>query len=149
MEDDDKELAALLMRMELLPEQIDQLLRPETRVKHRLPSQARPLLENPYLLAEAFVPRRHQEPIAFVTVDHGLLPHDAVPLPREQRVARNDARRARALMTEFLRERAAEGDTFVAVDTMLDAVRERSPDDRPCDVSRSTSGPRARRARHR
>lgn len=134
LDEDEKQLAALIMRMELLPEQAQQVLSPELRPRHRLPLDAAKLLANPYLLSEAFAPKRDREPISFVTVDHGLLAHDSMPLLRDQRVARNDPRRVRALLTDVLSDRAADGHTFVAAHAALNAVRERSPDDRPCDV---------------
>jgi exodeoxyribonuclease V alpha subunit len=135
LDDDEKHFATLLMRMELLPDQVGHLLSPDSRKLHRLPTDAAELLANPYLLAEAYVPSRGGDPIAFVTVDHGLLPHDAMPLGRDDRVGRNDPRRARALMVDALRERAEEGHTFDTASAVLDAMRQRSPEDRVCDIS--------------
>ena len=97
------------------------------------PRTRRQILDNPYLLCEAFVPSRDEEPIPFVTVDHALLPHESMAAPVE-RVPRRDPRRLRALLVEVLRAAADEGHTFLAAEDALEQAAQRSPEDRRCDV---------------
>jgi exodeoxyribonuclease V alpha subunit len=132
MADEDRNVARLLVRMELSPSQIGAILRASDRVKHRLPEDANAILENPYRLSEEFVPDRSQEPIPFVTVDHALLPHESMAAPFE-RVHRRDPRRLRALLVDVLRAAADDGDTFVAADMALEEAAKNSPEDRRCD----------------
>jgi ATP-dependent exoDNAse (exonuclease V) alpha subunit len=131
---DDRELARLLVRMELTKDQLDVVLRPESRLRHGLPASAGELLANPYVLCERFLPKREGEPISFLTVDHGLLPHEAMAALGEQRVPRRDPRRLRALLVEALRARAADGDSFAHAGEALEFAARHSPPDRPCDV---------------
>jgi exodeoxyribonuclease V alpha subunit len=131
---EERDLARLLVRMDLTKEQFEVVLSRERRLKHGLPEKAEGLLANPYLLCESFVPKRDEEPISFLTVDHGLLPHESMASLREQRIPRKDARRLRALLTEILRSKAEEGHTFVRAEEALVAAAQRSPEDRRCEV---------------
>ena len=139
--EDERELARLLVRMELSVRQVAGTLRRADRAKHRLPEDARQILDNPYVLCEAFVPSRHEEPIPFVTVDHALLPHESMSAPVE-RVPRRDPRRLRALLVDVLRAAADDGHTFLEAEDALEQAARRSPEDRLCDVPAGT--PRAR-----
>jgi exodeoxyribonuclease V alpha subunit len=134
MDSDDRELAGLLARMELGPSQVKRFLNSGERVRHRLPSQAAALLENPYLIAERYVPPKDEDPIAFLTVDHALLPHEQMALSQLGRISPRDARRFRCVLVESLRADADDGHTFARVDEARDAAVTRSPSDRPCDV---------------
>jgi exodeoxyribonuclease V alpha subunit len=134
LDETEKELARLLIRMDLSSEQFAVALDEQLRVKHGLPKRADDLSANPYLLCETFQPKKDDEPISFMTVDHGLVPHDSMAALRERRVSRRDPRRLRALLTEVLRTKAGEGHTFVRADEALVGAAERSPDDRPCEV---------------
>jgi hypothetical protein len=110
--DVERELARLLTRMELSMSQVAGILRPAHRLKHRLPEDASGILDNPFVISEAFVPSRGEEPIPFVTVDHALLPHESMAAPME-RIPRRDPRRLRALLVEALRATAEQGLSFV------------------------------------
>lgn len=131
---EEQELARLLVRMDLTKEHFEVALSRERRYRHGLPEEAGELLANPYLLCERFVPKRDEEPISFLTVDHGLLPHESMAALGEQRVSRKDPRRLRALLTEVLRSKAEEGHTFVRAEEALAAAAQRSPEDRRCEV---------------
>jgi hypothetical protein len=133
MSDAERDLARLLARMELSPAQVAGVLRSSERVKHRLPEDHTAILDNPYVLCEAFVPSRFEDPVSFVTVDHALLPHESMSAPVE-RVPRRDPRRLRALLVDVLRDAAADGHTFLPADLALEQAAERSPEDRRCDV---------------
>ena len=131
----ERELARLLVRMELTKDQLEAILLSEAkRVRHRLPAKAEEITANPYLLCERFIPKRDHEPISFITVDHGLVPHDSMSALGEHRVAKRDPRRLRALLTAELEDQAGEGHTFFHANDSLAAAEVRSPDDRPCDV---------------
>ena len=84
MSDAERDLARLLARMELSPAQVAGVLRSSERVKHRLPEDYTAILDNPYVLCEAFVPSRFEDPVAFVTVDHALLPHESMSAPSSE-----------------------------------------------------------------
>lgn len=130
---DDQELARLLIRMELTPREMAVLLNREQRARHLVPEDAAELTANPYLICERFAPDQEDEPVGFLTVDHALVPHESmseVPV----RVPPRDPRRLRALLMEVLRDRASDGDTFVAAQEALELAERRSPEDRPCDV---------------
>lgn len=131
---EERALARLLVRMELTKDQFEVLLRAESRLRHGLPASAGELVANPYILCERFLPKREGEPISFLTVDHGLLPHEAMAALGEQRVAKRDPRRLRALLVEALRARAADGDSFTRADEALEFAAQHSPPDRPCNV---------------
>jgi hypothetical protein len=135
LDENEQELAGLLMRMDLTAAQVQGVLTEDMRRRHRLPVAAREILDNPYLLCERYVPDRDQEPIAFLTVDHALVPHEAMGTPeRRYRRAPSDPQRLRALLTEVLVAAAADGHTFLAADAALRAAEHRSPPDRPCRV---------------
>lgn len=133
-DDDDRALARVLARMELTPHQAAVALNPDRRERHGLPAQAADLIANPYLLCERFVPARDEEPLAFVTVDHGLVPHEGMAMLQDNPIPQRDPRRLRALLTEALHASAADGHTFLDAAQALDRARAMSPDDRPCDV---------------
>lgn len=130
--EDERELARLLVRMELTFDHVDALLSADKRERHGLPASAAEIVANPYLLSERFIPNRDREPIGFLAVDHALLPHES--MARVTRIPRRDPRRLRALLVDVLRDRADEGDTFVAVADALEAAARQSPDDRRCEV---------------
>ena len=130
---DDQELARLLIRMELTPDQMGVLLDPKQRVRHLVPEHAVDLASNPYLICERFVPNQDDELIGFLTVDHALVPHESMS-DAPIRIPPRDPRRFRALLTEVLRDIAADGDTFVASEEARSLAMQRSPEDRPCDV---------------
>lgn len=130
---DDQALARLLVRMELTPRQMEVLLDREQRQRHRVPVEAAELIANPYLMCERFVPDQDDEPVSFLTVDHALVPHESMAAS-PVRITARDPRRLRALLTEVLRDRAGEGDTFVAAAEAQLLAAQRSPEDRPCDV---------------
>jgi exodeoxyribonuclease V alpha subunit len=130
-----QQLARLLIRMELTNDQMEVILgSAETRLRHGLPAASAEIASNPYVLCESFVPKQDREPISFVTVDHGLVPHESMAALGDARVGKRDPRRLRALLTEELRDRAADGHTFVAAREALAGAEHRSPEDRPCDV---------------
>jgi ATP-dependent exoDNAse (exonuclease V) alpha subunit len=133
LETADQELARLLVRMELSPSQIGIVLDAAQRVRHELPGSAQDVLANPYLLSERFTPDRDDEPISFLTVDHALIPHESMG-DSPVRVAPRDPRRVRALVMDVLRDRAEDGDTFVAAADALAAAKQLSPEDRACDL---------------
>ena len=89
---------------------------------------------NPYVLTESFIPKKDHEPISFITIDHGLVPHESMGALGEHRVGKRDPRRLRALLTEVLRDEAKNGHTFIHAQDALAAAERKSPDDRPCDV---------------
>ena len=128
-----QELARVLVRMELTPEQVTILLDESQRVRHGLSRDSDALLANPYLLCESFVPDQGDEPISFLTVDHALVPHESMA-DAPVRVPPRDPRRLRALLTEVLSGSAADGNTFMAASDALAAATQRSPEDRKCDV---------------
>ena len=130
---DDQELARLLIRMELTPDQMGVLLDPKQRVRHLVPEHAVDLASNPYLICERFVPNQDDELIGFLTVDHALVPHESMS-DAPIRIPPRDPRRFRALLTEVLRDIAADGGTFVASEEARSLAMQRSPEDRPCDV---------------
>ncbi len=134
LDGEEKDLARLLIRMDLTAEQFSVALSPDLRGKHGLPAQAGELAANPYLLCESFIPKRDEEPIAFLTVDHGLLPHESMAALREHRVGKRDPRRLRALLIEELRSKADAGHTFLRAEEALAAAAQRSPEDRRCEV---------------
>lgn len=115
---DDQELARLLTRMELTPRQMKVLLNREQRARHLVPEDAAELTANPYLICERFVPDQEDELIGFLTVDHALVPHESMS-ETPVRVPARDPRRLRALLMEVLRDRASDGDTFVAAEEAL------------------------------
>ena len=132
MADPERDLARLLARMELSPAQVAGVLRSSERVKHRLPEDHTAILDNPYLLCEAFVRRgsrthlvRHGRPCAVAPrIDVG-------------------ARRAGAATRSSTSTRAArgcppgrrgDGHTFLPADLALEQAADRSPEDRRCDV---------------
>jgi exodeoxyribonuclease V alpha subunit len=119
--------------MELTPGQMGVLLDPKQRVRHRVPERAGDVMSNPYLICERFVPNQDDELIGFLTVDHALVPHESMS-DAPIRIPPRDPRRFRALLTEVLRDRAADGDTFVAAEEARSLAMQRSPEDRPCDV---------------
>jgi exodeoxyribonuclease V alpha subunit len=136
LEPDEQDLARLLMRMELEPEQASAvLLSSETRVRHGLPAAAAGITANPYLLCECFTPVKDGDPIAFITVDHALVAHESMAPPGDLRVRNRDPRRLRALLIEVLWEQAGRGHTFVHARDALEGAVQRSPEDRPCDVA--------------
>jgi hypothetical protein len=138
LDENEHELARLLVRMELTVDQMDAALSSERRERHGLPRRAAELVANPYLLSERFIPKKDHEPIGFLAVDHGLLPHES--MARVTRVPRRDPRRLRALLVDVLRDRAEEGDTFVSVSDALEAAASRSPEDRRCEVPAARLG---------
>jgi exodeoxyribonuclease V alpha subunit len=134
LDEEDRELARVLCRMELEAAQAPRLLEPDQRVRHGLPAEARAILANPYVIAERYLPPRGEEPIGFVTVDHALYPHESMPAPTGLTVGGRDPRRVRALLTEVLRDDAEDGHTFTPAPEALQRVAQRSPPDRPCDM---------------
>jgi len=107
---------------------------PDSRERHGLPRDAAEVTANPYLMCEWFQPLRDGEPISFLTVDHGLVPHESMAPLGEHRVHRRDPRRLRALLCEELSAKAEDGHTFLTAGDALAAAVTRSPEDRQCDV---------------
>jgi exodeoxyribonuclease V alpha subunit len=134
LSEDEQRLARLLLRMELEVNQAHRVLDEDQRGRHGLPLDAVELVANPYLLTERYLPLRGEEPIAFITVDHALHPHESMPAPEGVRVGNRDARRVRALLTEVLEDDAEDGHTFTRAGEALERVESRSPADRPCDL---------------
>lgn len=131
---DEQRLAReLLCRMALDVDQVKRMLSKELRRKHGLPEDVAALLDNPYLMAESYIPKERQEPISFQTVDHGILPHEVMDKPAI-RVQPKDPRRFRTLLIEVLRDATRNGHTFVDAEAALADVARRSPEDRRCEI---------------
>ncbi|HEX4188213.1 MAG TPA: AAA family ATPase [Solirubrobacteraceae bacterium] len=130
-----RDLARLLVRMELTRDQMERVLAsPESRARHGLPADAALIKDNPYILCESFVPLKEREPISFITVDHALVPHESRAPLEDGYIARRDPRRLRALLTGALHDAADGGHTFLAALDALSAAADASPPDRVCDV---------------
>jgi ATP-dependent exoDNAse (exonuclease V) alpha subunit len=85
------------------------------------------LLRNPYRIAEIDVGDVEQAPIDIGTLDRGLLPDATVaahhPVPDRSAVGSpNDVRRVRAAVVSVLRRAAADGDSLVATNEVLERV---------------------------
>ena len=134
LEDEEKSMLRRLATIELKPEHVKCLLFAESRARHGLPAEAEALTENPYLLCESFIPKKDREPIGFITVDHGMVPHQSMRPVGAKPIRNRDPRRLRALLAEALWSAASDGDTFIRADDALAAVARLAPEDRPCDV---------------
>lgn len=131
--DPEKGLAKLLARFAITREQAQIALGEELRQRHGLPQDAAELERNPYLLCEAYIPKKDQESISFLTIDHGLVPHESMTR-LDSPMSQRDPRRLRALLMEVLRDAADEGHTFFDAAEALERATALSPEDRPCDV---------------
>ena len=134
LEDEEKSMLRRLATIELEPEHVKCLLSAESRARHGLPAEAEAVTENPYLLCESFIPKKDREPIGFITVDHGMVPHQSMRPVDAKPIGNRDPRRLRALLAEALWSAANDGDTFICADEALAAVARLAPEDRPCDV---------------
>lgn len=123
----------LLCRMALDVNQVKRALSKDLRRKHGLPEDVAAVLDNPYLLTEAYLAREREAPISFQTVDHGVLPHEVMGKPAIK-IQPKDPRRFRALLIEVLRDATRNGDTFVDAEAALADVARRSPEDRRCEI---------------
>ncbi len=151
MAEADRQLARILVRIELDVEQMNGVLLPSGRTRHRLPD-ASELVANPYLLAERYVPRRDGEPISFLMVDHALMPRELAVTKRWSAFHGRIRDVFRALLTDSLRLRGEQGDTFASGSDALAWAAAHSPEDRahvtssrvdlrPRDMQRSLTRP--------
>ncbi len=128
----ERQLVTMVARMELEPEQARRVLSSSERATHGLPADAAALVANPYLLAERYLPPKGEEPIAFLSVDHAMHPHDSMSV--SDPISNRDPRRARALMTAILKADADDGHTFAPTHDVLVRMIQASPPERPCDI---------------
>jgi exodeoxyribonuclease V alpha subunit len=133
LDESEKNLGRLCARMALDAATVHRILRAEGRAKHGLPSPAE-ILANPYLLCERYLPPGDEETIAFHTVDHAVLPNEAMPRPPVDKIRPNDPRRLRVLLLMALMEASANGHTFLARDEAVEWVKAQTVGDRVCDV---------------
>lgn len=133
LDEKEKTLARLCARMALDSSTIHRVLRAKDRERHGLPEPAE-LLANPYLLCERYIPPADEDAIAFQTVDHAVLPHEAMPRPPVDKIRPNDPRRLRVLLLQALAEGAENGHTFLLRDEAVEWVKARTVGDRVCDV---------------
>lgn len=133
LSDEEKTLARLCARMALDPKTVFRVLRAKEREQHGLPSPGA-ILHNPYLLCERYLPPGDEDAIAFQTVDHAVLPHEAMPRPPVDKIRPNDPRRLRALLLAALAEAATNGHTFMTRDEAVAWAKSHTVGERECDV---------------
>lgn len=124
---EEKDLLKLISRFEISILQASIILLPEIREKLGLHFEDGDILKNPYLIYE--FTRHTEEPVGFLTVDHGVLPdldiRNTFPLPEQSRVESEiDWRRIRALTVELLEEASYNGHSLLPRNVIIERINE-------------------------
>ena len=126
MSEERRAFLELLSRVELTPEQAKALATPEERRALGIETDDAAVIRNPYLLFEAT--RLTLTQVSVSAVDRGFFPaaslRERFPVPQPSRVDTPvDARRLRALSIRELETAAAQGDTLVPRERIVDRLR--------------------------
>lgn len=141
-----KELLKTLAQFELTKAQLERAVNPSMREEAEIfvslgrTATEQDIIDNPYLLCERDKGGYDKEsadislPISFEAIDHGMIPAgDAAKVKGQQAVIPNDdRRRVRAIITEILKTKAAEGDTVVSLDELVLKAAAAIPGERRC-----------------
>ena len=135
MSEERRAFLELLSRVDLTPDQAKALATPEERRPLGIETEDAAVIRNPYLLYEAT--RLTSTPVSINAVDRGFFPAAALrerfPVPQPSRIATPvDARRLRALSIRELEAAAAQGDTLVPRERIVERLRraDQTDDDR-------------------
>jgi len=137
MSDEEKDLVKLVSRFDLNSFQAEIIIKPEIREKLGLKFSDNEILDNPYLISE--ISRHTEDPISFLTVDHGVLPDsstlDKYPLPNKSKIdSKHDWRRIRALIVDILEDASLYGNSLLPQDLVIEISKERQLDP-PCNLN--------------
>lgn len=137
LNDEEKNLIKLLSRFDISSYQAEMIILEEDREFYGIDFEEKEILENPYLIFE--LTRHTDDPISFLTVDHGVLPDkttlDKYPLPEESKIESDqDWRRVRALIVEILEESSSYGHSLLPQSLVIEISKERQLDP-PCNIN--------------
>ena len=126
-----RDLLALLARFELTVDQVTRLSEPRKRAESGIDASEAEIIANPYVLFEQDHGSEGSAAIALDTVDRGVV-MDPGRWSGEGSLALDDISRVRATAVAVLEETAEAGDTFLALEELLDRVERRFPERRRC-----------------
>jgi hypothetical protein len=132
-----QELLTKLMLFELTVDQVERIANPDLRAKSGIEATEAELVANPYLIGESDWGSSTSDPIALEAIDQGILPEgDAALFRTEDKPAKDDSRRVRAIAVAVLKEAQNEGDTLLPLGDLLERVEKYFPDKRACRLDR-------------
>lgn len=111
-----RELLRTLARFAVTTKQVERLAHPLKRAEAGIPFDELGLIANPYLLTEFDLGDKESEPLAFESVDHGMLPDHRNSISSIEAITTDDNRRIRALLGEILGAAAGDGDSILPLD---------------------------------
>src|ERR1039458_1355229 len=127
-------LLAMLVRLELTPQQVERVANPDKRSNCGISATDEQLVANPYLLSEMDQADGESDLIALETVDRAMRPEGAAArfIDKADICVQDDPRRVRGVAVAVLQGAAQQGDTLLPFPETINRIHKRFPDRRTC-----------------
>ena len=133
-----RRLLAMLVRLELTPQQVERVANPDKRSNCGISATDEQLVANPYLLSEMDQADGESDLIALETVDRAMRPEGAAArfIDKSEICVQDDPRRVRGVAVAVLQGAAQQGDTLLPFAETVTRIVERFPERRICSPDR-------------
>jgi exodeoxyribonuclease V alpha subunit len=129
-----RRLLAMLVRVELTPQQVERVANPDKRSNCGISATDEQLVANPYLLSEMDQADGESDLIALETVDRAMRPEGAAArfIDKADICVQDDPRRVRGVAVAVLQGAAQQGDTLLPFAETVNRIIKRFPERRTC-----------------
>ena len=129
-----RRLLAMLVRLELTPQQVERVANPIKRSNCGISATDEQLVANPYLLSEMDQGDGETDLIALETVDRAMRPEGAAArfIDKSDICVQDDPRRVRGVAVAVLQGAAQQGDTLLPFAETVNRIIKRFPERRTC-----------------
>ena len=129
-----RRLLAMLVRMELTPQQVERVANPDRRADCGIHATDDQIVANPYILSEMDQGDGDSDVIALETVDRAMRPEGAAAtfIDKAEICVQDDPRRIRGVAVAVLQGAAQQGDTLLPFAETINRITKRFPDRRTC-----------------
>ncbi|WP_235271877.1 AAA family ATPase [Methanosarcina mazei] len=133
-----RKLLSMLVRFELTPKQVKRIADADERIKAGINATDEELVENPYLISEMDEGGPDRDVITLEVIDRGMRPEGDTArfLSGNEIIPQDDPHRVRACAVAILKDAAANGDTLLPFNEVLEQIKKRFPERRACSPDR-------------